>query len=74
MLGGNATLVMCLAMLAPGIASAKKPVPPVEATCALLLAPDPLYVYTGTAFTVKLVRIPSYPGAFRQPTVSIEVS
>ena len=64
---------LCLALLAPGIASAKKPNPS-DAACALLLAPDPDYVYTDIPFTVKLVRVPSYPGAFRQPTVSIDVS
>jgi hypothetical protein len=25
-------------------------------------------------FTVKLVRVPTYPGAFRQPTISVAVS
>jgi hypothetical protein len=36
--------------------------------------PDPLFVHTGSPFTVKLVRVPSYPGAFRQPTVTIDVT
>lgn len=65
------SIVICLALLASGIASAKRPAP---ATCQLLLAPDPVYIHTGTPYTVKLVRVPSYPGAFRQPTVSIDIT
>jgi hypothetical protein len=67
-----AILASCLAMLAPGIVSAAKPAASVDAECVLLLSPDP--VYTGSPFVVKLVRDPSYPGAFRQPTVSIDVT
>ncbi len=69
-----AILATCLALLAPGIVSAAKPAASVDAECALLLAPDPQYVYTGTPFLVKLVRVPSYPGAFRSPKVSIDVT
>jgi hypothetical protein len=69
-----AILASCLALLAPGIVSAAKPAASVDAECALLLAPDPQYVYTGTPFLVKLVRVPSYPGAFRSPKVSIDVT
>ena len=69
-----ALLASCLALLAPGIVSAAKPAPSVDAECTLLLAPDPQYVYTGTPFLVKLVRVPSYPGAFRSPKVSIDVT
>lgn len=68
------TLALCLAMLTPGITNAKKPPPPVDVECALLIAPDPDFVSTGMPFTVKLVRVPAYPGAFRQPTVSIDVT
>lgn len=68
------SFAICLTLLVPGITSAKKPAPPADPACALLLAPDPLYVHTGTPFTVKLVRVPSYPGAFRQPTVTIDVT
>jgi hypothetical protein len=68
------SFAICLALLVPGITSAKKPAPPGDPECALLLAPDPLFVYTGTPFTVKLVRVPSYPGAFRQPTITIDVT
>jgi hypothetical protein len=64
---------MTLTLLAPGPANARKPVVP-EPACALLLSPDPQFVYTGMPFTVKLVRVPAYPGAFRQPTVEIDVS
>ena len=67
------TLALCLTLLIPGIATAKKPNPG-RISCALLLETDPAVVYTGMPFTVKLVRIPSYPGAFRNPTVSIDVS
>ena len=69
-----ATLATCLTLLAPGIASATKPSATVDAQCELLLAPDPQYVYTGTSLLVKLVRVPSYPGAFRNPEVSIDVT
>lgn len=68
------SFAICLALLVPGITSAKKPAPPADPACALLLAPDPLFVHTGSPFTVKLVRIPSYPGAFRQPTITIDVT
>jgi len=67
------TLALCLTLLTPGIASAKKPNPGIV-SCALLLETNPAVVYTGMPFTVKLVRVPSYPGAFRNPTVSIDVS
>jgi hypothetical protein len=68
------SFAICLALLVPSITSAKKPAPPDDPECALLLAPDPLFVHTGSTFTVKLVRVPSYPGAFRQPTVTIDVT
>jgi hypothetical protein len=67
-------IAICLALLLPAITYAKKPAPTVDPACALLLSPDPLYVYTDTQFTVKLVRVPSYPGAFRDPTVTIDVT
>ena len=68
------TITICLSLLVPGLTSAKKPQPPTDATCTLLLSPDPNFVSTGMPFTVKLVRVPAYPGAFRQPTVSIDVA
>jgi hypothetical protein len=67
------TLAVCLSLLVPGLADAKKPPPPVEVACALLLSPDDSYVYTGESFTIKLIRVPSYPGAFRNPTIKIDV-
>jgi hypothetical protein len=67
------TAALCIFLLVPGFAAAKKPPPPVEVSCALLLSPDASIVYTGESFTVKLVRIPSYPGAFRNPTIQIDV-
>jgi hypothetical protein len=65
-------LAICLTLLVPCIADAKKPRPPVDAACALLLSPTD-DVYTGESFRVKLVRVPSYPGAFRNPTIKIDV-
>ena len=77
------TLAICLSLLVPGIGDAKpknKPPRPNEAGCELLLVPDPgivatdpNYVSTGKDFTVKLVRVPSYPGAFRHPTIDFVV-
>ena len=67
------TLAVCLSLLVPGLADAIKPPPPVEAGCALLLSPDASIVYTGESFTIKLIRVPSYPGAFRNPTININV-
>lgn len=81
-----AILAGCLALLAPGIVSAKKPAASVDAQCALFIedladpqhactgTSDPQYVCTGELFLVKLVRVPSYPGAFHQPTVSFDVT
>ena len=67
------TLALCLTLLTPGIASAKKPHPG-NVSCELfVLPPYQDAVYTGTKFSVKLVRTPSYPGAFRNPTVTIDV-
>jgi hypothetical protein len=68
------TIAICLSLLVPGLASAKKPQPPTDPACALLLSPDQNLVSTGMPFTVKLVRVPAYPGAFRQPTISVDVS
>ena len=62
---------VCLAFLAPGISSAKKPLPTPDAGCVLLLSPYPNYVTTGTTYQAKVVRDPSYPGAFRSPKVKI---
>ena len=30
-------------------------------------------IYTGSSFTVKVVRIPSYPGSWAQPTIATDV-
>ena len=68
------TIIICLSLLAPGVSSAKKPPRPEDAACALLLSPDPNLVSTGMPFTVKLVRVPAYPGAFHQPTISVDVT
>jgi len=66
------TLALCLPLLTPGIASAKKPNPG-NVSCELFVSPYRDAVYTGSKFSVKLVRAPSYPGAFRNPTVTIDV-
>jgi hypothetical protein len=67
------SLAVCLTLLVPGIVDAKKPQSPFEVGCELRLSPDDSYVYTGEAFSVKLIRSPSYPGAFRNPTIHLDV-
>jgi hypothetical protein len=77
-----AVFAVCLALLVPGISSAKKPAPSQDVGCALLLSPDPNvysddypnYVVAGEQYQVKLVRVPSYPGAFRSPSVRVDVT
>lgn len=59
-------LALCSALLLPGIATAKKPVAS-SAGCSVL----PSTIYTGTPFTVKIVRDPAYTGAWSQPTVDV---
>ncbi len=65
---------VCLVLLAPGISSAKKPARTPDAGCVLLLSPYPDYITAGEAYQVKMVRDPSYPGAFRSPTVQFFVT
>jgi hypothetical protein len=63
-------LAMCSLLLMPGVATAKKPVAS-EAGCVIFM--DDV-VYSKTPFTVKVVRDPSYPDAWRNPTFTIEAS
>jgi hypothetical protein len=61
-------LIFILSMfLASNIYAAK----PQEATCSILVD-NP--VYTGTKYLVKIVRVPSYPGAWRNPTFYVDVT
>ena len=66
-------LAMFSVLLMPGVASAKKPVKsqPVasEAGCVIL---PPAYIDTGHAFTLKIVRDPSYTGVWSQPIVEAD--
>ena len=66
-------LAISLASIAPGLATAKKPQSSSTAGCVILLA-DVVdnVVYRNTPFTVKVVRDPSYPDAWRNPTFTIE--
>ncbi len=61
---------LCLALALPGIAAAKKPSSGTAVSCAVLL---PAEIYTGSSFTVKVDRVPSYPGSWSQPTIAIDV-
>ena len=63
-------LAMCSVLLMPGVASAKKPVAS-ETGCVIFMDDT---VYSNTPFTVKVVRDPSYPDAWRNPTFTIEAS
>jgi hypothetical protein len=63
------TLALCSALLLPGIAMAKKPQP--TPGCTILM--DDV-IYTDNSYPVKVVRVPSYPGAWRNPTFTIEAN
>ena len=62
-------LALCSALLLPGIAMAKKPQP--TPGCAVLMDKD---ILVGNSYPVKVVRDPSYPGAWHNPTFTIEAS
>ena len=64
-------LALCTALLLPGIAMAKKPQPSSTPGCVILM--DEV-IYTGNSYAVKVVRDPSYPDAWRNPTFTIEAS
>ena len=56
-----------LLMLSAATAGAK---PPADVGCAVLL---PSAINTGLPYKVKVVRVPSYPGGWSRPTVTIDV-
>lgn len=64
--------LICLALLFPSISAAKNPHNQPVADCAILIE-DGL-IYAGLPFTVKLVRVPSYPGSWHAPDVTITVT
>ena len=64
-------LALCTALLLPGIAMAKKPQTSSTPGCVILM--DEV-IYTGHSYAVKVVRDPSYPDAWRNPTFTIEAS
>jgi hypothetical protein len=75
------TCALCVLLALPGLAAAKQPTksnPSNNTTsgstttegCAVLL---PAYIETGTSFSVKVVRVPSYPGSWTQPTIYTDV-
>jgi len=61
------TCALCVLLALPGLAAAKKPA---NEGCAVLL---PAYIETGTSFSVKVVRVPSYPGSWTHPTIYTDV-
>ena len=61
-------LAICAALTVPGIAMAKKPVKDTVG-CAIL---PPAYIDTGYPFTLKIVRVPRYPGVWSQPIFNVE--
>ena len=60
-----------LAVLMPTIAAAGKPSATAEAGCAVL---PPAEIYRGQPYTIKVVRVPSYPGGWSRPEVTVEVT
>ena len=81
------TLALCSALLLPGIAMAKKPVKNpgknpvavedpvvVEDPTGCAIFPSDIFpsdIYTNNSFTVKIVRVPAYPGSWFRPTVDV---
>jgi hypothetical protein len=65
----NLILVICLVALVPGMASAKRPQTTTETGCDILVSN---VLYTGKSYPVKIVRVPSYPGAWHNPTITLE--
>lgn len=58
-----------LALLVSGTSAIAKP--PVDAGCAVLL---PSAINAGLPYTVKVVRVPSYPGGWSRPTIITDVT
>ena len=61
---------LCAFLALPGMAAAKKASTGNSVSCAVLL---PAYIETGSSFSVKVVRVPSYPGSWTQPTIYTDV-
>ncbi len=64
------TCALCVVLALPGVTAARKASTGTDVSCAVLL---PAEIYTGNSFSVKVVRVPSYPGSWTQPTISIDV-
>lgn len=64
----NRILSLCIAVLIPLSAAAKKPV---DGGCEVLVTPQ---VDPDVPFTVTVVKTPSYPGQWFAPTVAVEVT
>jgi hypothetical protein len=62
--------VLCVFLALPGMAAAKNASTGNSVSCAVLL---PAYIETGSSFSVKVVRVPSYPGSWTQPTIYTDV-
>ena len=60
------TYALCAFLALPGMAAAKKASTGNAVSCAVLL---PAYIETGNSFSVKVVRVPSYPGSWTHPTI-----
>jgi hypothetical protein len=73
------TCALCVALALPGMAMARKPATSSTTTttatttegCAVLL---PAYIETGSSFSVKVVRVPSYTGSWTHPTIYTDVA
>jgi hypothetical protein len=65
------TGALCVFLALPGMAAAKKASTDTAVSCAVLL---PAEIYTGNSFSVKVVRVPSYPGSWTQPTIYTDVA
>lgn len=64
------TCALCALIALPGVATAGKASTGTAVSCAVLL---PAEIYTGNSFNVKVVRVPSYPGSWTQPTIYTDV-
>lgn len=69
-LGKLLSCALCVCLALPGMAAAKKTSTGNSVSCAVLL---PAYIETGSSFSVKVVRVPSYPGSWTQPTIYTDV-
>ena len=62
---------LSLALVIPAITYAAKPSATTDVGCAVLA---PAQIYEGQQFTAKVVRVPSYPGGWSQPTITVYVT